>query len=422
MSAPSTRLTQALCEAVDASFEAEQVIWLRRLVNRPSHTPAADDVEAAARVVDELAAAIGLRKELVPDPGGNFADHRIYHGPGVAADDRAMALVGHVDTVFPKRLGFLKLERDASDSRSGGDIVRGPGTLDMKSGLSSILFALRAVQRVVPQVLDVLKVRFVCNTDEEVGSPSSRALFERLAAYTSVALIFEGGRDEDRVITSRKGGGSFRFTVTGKPAHAGIDHREGVNAIHALALLIPRIEAITDYARGVTVNVGIIEGGTAKNTVPEEAWCQVDARFVTQEGADHVVACLEAVAERAFDDLDAVSDRLRQATCVLTGRVTRPPMEAEPRNQALRRLYEPHAARLGLGIGEAPLQGGGSDANLLSAFGVPCIDGLGPFGKGFHSPSEWSSLESLRRRTCALACFLATDGADGSAGAVGGSP
>ncbi|TPV92831.1 MAG: M20 family metallopeptidase [Myxococcales bacterium FL481] len=414
-----TRLRQDLCAAVDSSFEAEHVPWLTRLVDQPSYTGARDNVERAAQIIDEMAATLSMRRVLVPDPSGTFADHRVYSAPGVAEDTRAMALVGHVDTVFPESLGFLRLNRDPPDSESGGDVIRGPGTLDMKSGLSSIVFALRAIARCAPEVYDGLRVRFVCNSDEEVGSPSSHDLFKELATRTTSAMVFEAGRVEDRIITARKGGGSFRFTMQGKAAHAGNEHAKGVNAIHALALLVPRIEAITDYGRGITVNVGLVSGGTAKNTVPETAWCQVDTRFVTREGADYVVAELERIAAAPFEGMGDVPERAKAARCELSGRVTRLPMEPVEATQVLRRLYEPYAAAQDIGVGEAPLQGGGSDANLLAGYGVPCIDGLGPWGRAFHSVDEWSSLDSLRRRTRALACFLVSEAVAGGAAVSG---
>jgi glutamate carboxypeptidase len=241
----------------------------------------------------------------------------------------------------------------------------------------------------------------------EVGSPSSNALSERLAPRTTAGLVFESGRKNDLIVTARKGGGVYTLTVHGKAAHAGNDHKAGVNAIHALALLVLRIEAMTDYSRGVTLNVGTIEGGTAKNTVPERASCQIDARFETVADSERVTAALQALCADPFAGMSDVPERLRGVKVELTGGVTRPPMEPIAASQALRLRYEPYAAALGLQVGEARLQGGGSDANLLVALGVPCIDGLGPYGEFFHQTTEWCSLTSLRRRTAALAWFLA---------------
>ncbi|HEY8376007.1 MAG TPA: M20/M25/M40 family metallo-hydrolase [Nannocystis sp.] len=392
-------LGASLRAAVDAAFEVEQVPLLQRLVDLPSHTYARDDVEIAAAALDEAAAAVGLTCSKIHDPSGRFADHRVYSAGGVG-DGPSLALVGHIDTVFPRSLGFLHFRRD-------GDVVRGPGVLDMKSGLTSVLFALRALRQVAPELHARLPVRFIVVSDEEVGSPSSAALYRELAPKLTAALVFESGREHDAIVTRRKGGGLFTVTVRGKAAHAGNNHARGVSAIHALALLVDRIERLTDYARGVTLNVGLIEGGTAKNTVPASATCQVDARFETVADAERIAAWFRERERDPFAGIDGVPERLRAVTVEVGGGVTRPPMEATPASQRLRGVYEPYAAACGLQVGECPLQGGGSDANLLSAAGVPCIDGLGPYGQHFHEVEEWCSLDSLRRRTAALAWFLA---------------
>ncbi|MCA9708521.1 MAG: M20/M25/M40 family metallo-hydrolase [Myxococcales bacterium] len=413
-SPPWEPVRQALYRAVDEAFEREQVPLLRRLVDQPSHTEARDDVEAAARIMDEQARALGLTVERVADPQGRYADHRIYATPATGAGDRSLALVGHVDTVFPRSMGLLAMTRDDGPQGPGtGDVVRGPGVLDMKSGLTCMLFAQRALRAVDPEAWARLRLRTICNSDEEVGSPSSAPLFEAVAPRLHAALVFESGRAEDRIVTCRKGSASFEFVVEGRAAHAGNQHAQGTSAIAVLARLVLAAEALTDYARGVTVNVGIVAGGTAKNTVPDRARCVIDARFLTVADAQAVVARMEALAADPFGDEADVPERLRHARVRLQGGIARPPMEVLPGTQALRERYEAHAAAAGLGVGEAPRQGGGSDANLLAAHGVPCIDGLGPFGEFFHNPKEWSSLSSLRRRTQALACFLAQEAAGG---------
>ncbi len=400
----SKDLGAALRAAVDAAFESEQVPWVRSLVEQPSHTYAKDDVEAAACMLDAAAIEVGLAVQRIADPGTRFADHRIYSSPAAAGDRRALALVGHIDTVFPRSIGFLKFSREPAD----GDVIRGPGVLDMKSGLSVIIYALRAIRGVKDSLFERLPLRFVCVSDEEVGSPSSGALIlDEIAAKTSAAMVFEAGRVEDKIVTCRKGGGSFTVTARGRAAHAGNDHRSGRNAIHALSLLIPKIEAITRYEQGITVNVGLIEGGSAKNTVPDHATCSIDTRFETVADAEAVAQALHALAADPFAGLESVPEKLREVTIEVSGSISRPPMEATPEIQRLREFYERQAAVVGLQVGEAPLQGGGSDANLWAARGVPCIDGLGPAGRFYHRVEEWSSLDSLRRRTQALALFLA---------------
>lgn len=388
-------------EAVHAAFEREQVPFLASLVEQSSCSREPDDVEACFVILDARAREAGLFVELVPDPTGRQAAHRVYSTAACGAGDRALALVGHLDTVFPRAMGFRGFVRE-------GDVARGPGVLDMKSGLTSVLFALEALRRVDPDARP--KARFVVVSDEEVGSPSSRALFARLAPLSEAALVFEAGRREDRIVTRRKGGGLYSIDARGVATHAGNKYFEGTNAIVALALALPQIEALSDRATGTTVSVGLIEGGTAKNTVAEHAAAHLDARYSTTAEVQKLEAALRAICADPFSGLgDALApERLRRAVLTLSGGVTRPPMEPLEGTDALRAAYETAALAVGLSVGEAPLQGGGSDANLLAAFGVPCIDGLGPYGEHFHETREWCSLSSLEKRTAALGRFLSS--------------
>ncbi len=396
---PSELVFTKLRDAVASRFEVMQVPLLARLVEQPSYTIDREDVERAACIVDEGAVQCGLSVTRCPDPDGKYADHRVYSTPACGVNDRALALVGHVDTVFPRSLGFERFTREE-------DIAKGPGVLDMKSGLTTVLFALHAVREAAPEFWSHLRARFVCVSDEEVGSPSSRTLFESLSERTHAALVFEAGRVKDQIVTRRRGGGLWAIHAHGRAAHAGNHHARGVSAIHALSLLVPKLEALTDYRRGLTVSVGIFQGGTAKNTVPEEASLQLDARFERAADAAELESALKQLVIEPYAGLLGVPEKLRAVRFVLEGGITRPPMEASDASEELRRRYEVHAVRCGLSIGEAPLQGGGSDANLLSGFGVPCIDGLGPWGEHFHQTREYCSLASLRMRTLALACFL----------------
>ena len=384
-------------EEIDRAFETEQVPWLEELVNQPSHTQESADVEKAASIIEGRMREIGMGVTKVPAQG--FADHRVYVAPETPEDGKALLLAGHCDTVYPREQGFLHFGRD-------GDTIRGPGVLDMKSGLSVVVFALQAIRRAAPDKFAALALRFVVNTDEEVGSPDSAALYGKLSGLSTHALVFEGGREGDHIITSRKGTGGLTLRVTGVGAHAGNQHEDGVSAIHALSLIIQKVEAFTDYAAGTTVNVGLVKGGTSKNTVPESAECGIDIRVTSREAGERVMAALENIASDPFGGSDVYPPKLGKVGVQLENVLFRPPMESTPASKSLRETYETFAQREGLGTGAAPLQGGGSDANLLSANGVPCIDGLGPYGKFMHSPKEWSSLESLRKKTRALAGFL----------------
>jgi glutamate carboxypeptidase len=272
-----------------------------------------------------------------------------------------------------------------------------------------VIAALDALGRVDPVARARLRARFVVVSDEEVGSPSSAPLFARLAPLTSEALVFEAGRKQDLLVTRRKGSGLYTVTARGRAAHAGNRHEDGVSAIWALSVLVPRLEGLTDYARGTTASVGLIEGGTAKNTVPELARLHLDARFTSLDETARFEAALRDIVAHPFEGVPGsiAPSKLHAARFELEGGVCRPPMEPVAATGALLARYGALASRCGLGSGEAAMQGGGSDANLLAAAGVPTLDGLGPWGEFFHETREWCSLESLQRRTEALALFLA---------------
>jgi len=401
------QLRAALRSAVRDRFEGHQVPLLAALVEQPSCSREPEDVEKCFSLLDAAALRAGLLRERYEDPSGRFAAHRVYRSAACGEEDRALALVGHLDTVFPRAMGFFGFRRE-------GDVAKGPGVLDMKSGLSSVVCALEALASVAPQLREDLQLRFIVVSDEEVGSPSSSALYAALAPFTSEALVFEAGRVSDRLVTRRKGSGLFTVIAEGQAAHAGNRHADGSSAIWALALVIPRIEQLTDYARGTTASFGLIEGGTAKNTVPDRAVAHLDARFTTMDEALAFAAALETIVSSPFEGLSEreAPERLRRARVRIEGAVSRPPMAPSEQTLSLLERYGAIAREVGLGAGEAPLQGGGSDANLLAAHGVPTLDGLGPFGEHFHETREWCSLESLAQRTEALAIFLGEAASD----------
>ncbi len=401
----SPETASAIDRAVEAAFERDQVPFLSALVEQSSCSREPEDVEACFAILDREAERVGLGIERVPDARGEVAAHRVYTTAACTPATRAIAIVGHLDTVFPRSLGLARFRRE-------GDVARGAGVLDMKSGVTTPFAALAALRSVGPDLAAGLALRIVIVSDEEIGSPSSAALYARLAPVTTSALVLEAGREHDRIVTRRRGGGLYTVEAHGQAAHAGNAYLEGTNAILALAFALPKIEALGDPSRGTTLSVGLIEGGSAKNTVPERAVAHLDARYETSEEVQRVEDGMRAIVADPFAGASELlaPPRLRRARLSLSGGMTRPPMQPLPGTAALCAAYAVHAAAVGLGTNEAPLQGGGSDANLLVHHGVPCIDGLGPFGRFFHEAREWCSLESLARRTRALARMLADGG------------
>lgn len=361
---------------------------LRPWVEQNSYSTNLAGVNALA---DRLAADFRMEGlSLERAPGDGVGDHLVWTTPAwseVAPAGR-LVLVGHHDTVFPPgSFETWSLE---------GDILRGPGVLDMKGGLLTIYLALRTLASF--ERLGELPLAFVSVGDEEIGSPHSAALLKKLAAGAGGALVFEAGRAGDAIITRRKGTGALVVRARGRAAHAGNHHREGRNAIWALAQLVDALQRLTDYEAGVSVNVGMISGGEARNTVPHSAQCGVDFRFVERAQGERVVARSRELAEEIA--------KRSEVAIEVEGGIRRPPLAKTPESEALYQRYAGCAQAAGLGTGETDLLGGGSDASTVSSVGVPAIDGLGPRGKGFHTDKEYIEVSSLALRAEALLRFL----------------
>jgi glutamate carboxypeptidase len=326
-------------------------------------------------------------------PGGSAAgealgDHLIWRTPA-AMHAPPIVLIGHHDTVFPP--GHFEGWREEAGKAIG------PGVLDMKGGLAVIRGALAALDEV--GALARLPIAVVCVADEEIGSPTSMPHLQEVARGAACALVFESGRANDLIITRRKGVGAMTIVAHGRAAHAGNNHKDGANAIWAISKFVDAAQQQTNYARGVTVNVGQILGGTSKNTVPERAECRLDLRYETVADAEALVSALRIAA-------DAAASAIPGVTVEVTGGVNRLPLERTAASAALREEYAACARAVGLGDGEAALLGGGSDANTVAPLGVPAIDGLGPRGAGFHTTNEYAELATFVPKAEALVRFL----------------
>jgi glutamate carboxypeptidase len=363
---------------------------LRDLVEVNSFTDNRPGGVETGRRLRRWMAIPGVEAEAVP--GGRFADHLVFRSAGDARI-APVALLGHLDTVFPPGV-FEGYRVDRA-------LRRGPGVLDMKGGLVVIAFALKGLAEVFPGGLGALPpLRVVVVSDEEVGSPEGSAVIRKVIAGCGAALVFESGRAHDAIITRRKGTGAVTAVAHGKAAHAGNAHAEGRNAIWALARWVDAVQQLTDYDRGVTVNVGKVLGGQGKNTVPDHAEAQVDIRYITRADG-------EALVERMHEAAAAVARSVPGTRLELSGGVGREPLERTPASVSLMEAYGACARAAGLGASEASLIGGGSDASTSAAMGIPSIDGLGPRGKGFHTLDEHIEVATLVLKAEALARFLA---------------
>jgi glutamate carboxypeptidase len=355
---------------------------LERLVRQSSFSQDPPGVNAVVAMVDQELRRIGLKTERIRST--RFGDHLYFESAGQGP---FTFLIGHTDTVHPRR-AFEGFEL-------AGDVAKGPGVFDMKGGLVVMLFALEGLARAA--LLRHVPVRGLIVSDEEVGSPDSQPHLRQRAQGAACALGFEPGRQGDALITRRKGVASLQAIARGVAAHAGNDHQRGKSAVWALARFIDRAQALTDYARGLTVNVGVVQGGTTKNTVPDLARAEVDLRYATAEDGQRLYAALEEAAAAAA---------MEGTHLEIVRTAWRPPMVRTEAAGELAREFGRCQEESGLGSGEAPVAGGGSDACTTSDMGIPSIDGLGPRGSGFHTLEERIDLATLVPKALSVARFM----------------
>jgi glutamate carboxypeptidase len=368
------------------AHQPELIRLLRALVECESPT---DDAAAVNRCAGLFADAVAGIAKVRTVGGGRYGNHLIcdFALPGKRKEGLVLGL-GHTDTVYP--LGILK----AMPWREADGRCWGPGVLDMKAGLAFFVFAMRALRD-----LDIpvrRKVRLLLVSEEEVGSPVSRPLTERTAIGAHAVLVLEPGTGlAGKLKTARKGIGRYQVKITGHAAHAGVDFAQGASAIVELAHQIQRLAGFTDLARGMTVNPGVIAGGTRGNVIAAEAHADVDVRVVKLRDF--------TVLDKRLRGLRAVD---RRCTISVTGGLNRPPMERTRAIGALFALARKLALELGIEVEESST-GGGSDGNFTAALGVPTLDGLGAVGEGAHAPHESILIERIADRTALLAKLVA---------------
>ena len=299
--------------------------------------------------------------------------------------ERRILLLGHLDTVWP--LGTLK----TMPCRLADGRLWGPGTLDMKAGVA---MAFTAIEMLAEADLLNREIVLLLNSEEEVGSPVSRPITERLAAECAAVFVLEPAQGL-AYKTARKGTGNWRIDVTGVAAHAGVDFEKGASAIRELGRVVEVVSGWTDLKRGLTVSVGLVGGGSKANVIPAEAWAEVDVRIARKADGPRI--------ERKFAMLKPGDNRCQ---LTVTGGINRPPMERTKGTVQLYRQARALAAELGFTLEEAAT-GGASDGNFTSALGIPTLDGMGAVGDGAHARDESVVIEHLAARTALLAGLLA---------------
>jgi glutamate carboxypeptidase len=338
-------------------------------------------LRGCAELMQQLLADAGARVTLLPR--SRAGDHLIAEA-GCGA--RQVLMLGHYDTVWP----VGQVERMPIEVRDGK--LYGPGVYDMKAGLAIGLLAMQAT--LAQDALPGRRILFLVTSDEEVGSHTSRAVIEDEARKSDAVLVLEPALADGRVKTHRKGVGVYTLRVTGVPAHAGVAPGAGASAIHELARQIITLSSLQDIERGISVNVGVIEGGTRSNVVAERAAAEIDVRVPTRSDGERIDAAVRSLVPH-----------LAGTSLEVDGGINRPPFERTP---AVLELYE-HArlaaAALGFELGEGGT-GGASDGNFTGALGVPTLDGLGAVGDGAHAYHEHVVVEDLPRRAALLAGLI----------------
>lgn len=356
---------------------------LRLFVEQETPSTEKKLVDGFARFLAEYAKAAGGRSEIVSAEGSG--DHvRVRWGDGDSKPP--ILLLGHYDTVWDEGT----IETMPFEVRGG--VATGPGIFDMKCGLVQGFWAVRALREAAGVQRPLV---FVCNSDEEVGSPTSRALIEEEARRAQTVLVLEPSL-EGALKTARKGVGRYSVQVTGRSSHAGLDPKGGISAIEQMAHLILELYDHTDHESGTTVNIGVVGGGTRYNVVAAEALADVDVRAVTV-----------AEAERMDAVLSSLKPRCEEAEVRVEGGMIWPPMERTEKTAELYARARKLAANIGFDLREG-LAGGASDGCLCASVGAPTLDGLGAVGGGAHARDEHVEVSSIPERAALVAHLMET--------------
>lgn len=367
-----------------AGYLDDYLTDLEHLVNIDSGTYEKPGVDRAGAAFREMLKGIGCEAEIFPNSelGDNFVATLTGNG------ERRLMLVGHFDTVYP--LGTTA-ERPFSIQNGR---AYGPATCDMKGGLVLGLYAMRMLRDL--GIDDFAEISFVANSDEEIGSPSSRELIEETCKRMDAVFVLEPGRSPGGVLATRKGVGMYELNVHGRASHAGASPREGRSATLEVAHKIIALNTLNDFEAGTTVSTNLLRGGTARNVIPAEAYAGIDVRVTSQAEAERVDSAIRAIA-----DFATVPD----TSSTLTGGLNRPPMEKSEGTIVLLDIARTIVDEMGNEYEELS-SGGGSDGNFTAALGIPTLDGLGPVGRNAHSIDEYIETGSVADRLALVAGLL----------------
>ncbi|MCA1024512.1 MULTISPECIES: M20 family metallopeptidase [Cytobacillus] len=359
----------------------EMLQLIEKLVNIDSGSYVKKGIDEIGRILQKKYEEIGFVVEVKTE--AKYGNHLVIRHEHSLHPK--IILVAHMDTVFPE--GTVKKR----PFQMKGSRAYGPGVVDMKSSLVELLYAMKALVHCGSNACE--NVQIILNGDEEIGSPSSRELIEEQSMGKEYALIMEPARKDGSLVTARRGGGRYKLMIKGKAAHSGIEPEKGRSAIEELAYKIIQLHNLTNHEQGISVNVGIISGGSSVNTISDNAVAHIDIRITEKEQAQELEKKIKRIC---------ANTEVRGTEIQLEGAISRPPMEYNEQTEKLLHIIQEVGEEIGLHVHNTAT-GGGGDASFTSATGVPTVDGLGPVGGNAHSKEEYIEIDTLTERTILLA-------------------
>ncbi len=359
---------------------------LKAIVNIDSGTYTKAGIDRVGAYLQDRFHDFGFSTTI--DQQQEYGNNLVAIREGKAANGPRVLLIGHIDTVFSE--GTVAQRPFALGQRDGTHVATGPGVLDMKSGVLIGMYGLHLL--IDEQQANYQRLTFICNSDEEIGSPGSKPLIQEIARQSDAVIVLEPGRTISSVVSSRRGSGQYRVEVHGVSTHAGVEPQKGRNAIHELSYKVQGMQALNGTIPGTTLSVGVIHGGERTNVVPDFAYCEMDVRASDQTGLKAIEAAMRKVASKTT---------INGTTTTLSGSMRCMPFERSERNAPLVQLAKDAGEELGLKIEDLG-SGGASDANTTSGMGIPTIDGLGAGGGLAHNPGEYIELDYLPIRIALL--------------------
>lgn len=367
----------ATTSVVAAQPVPEWQVLLEKIVNINSGTQNTEGLDAVRQVLIPEFERLGFEVTT-----HDLDDNHKLLSMVVPGGEPELLLVGHIDTVFPKDSDFQTFDVQ-------GDRIYGPGVIDMKAGIVMMLDLLRAFKGT-----DQLgKLMVIINDDEEIGSPYSKELVAELVAGVETGLVFEPGLPGGAVVTSHSGVYWLTLTIEGKAAHAGLEPQKGINACVELSDKVVRMSKLTDYDRKLTVNVGVIDGGTKRNVVCERAEAGIDIRYVESGDLEKTLADVQAIT----DEMSVYNELLGTAPTASLETLVATPSMPPSHTERLYGLLEVAGESVGQAVSGSHV-GFTSDANFLAATGMDLLVGLGPYGQGMHTDSEYLTISTYDER------------------------